>query len=278
MLIALSVMSVLSSCKRGENSVTTPPDVSDTTTFQDSVDFTPKVGLSVIKGQVLDCTLPVGVPLAGVRVVLDSPLYGAMTDNDGRFVIPATPGTHTLWFTKEGYAPVNYVNIRVYERDTTNATPDTIPLNTTIKTAHKPSYQPVNLEARYGYDAYSKNRGVIITGARKLIIPEAYEPLQYVARVYREDPKQHANAEFVYYRPVYYRMDEKDSNGNFVVSVSLTKNPLAGMLGLKVGDTCYITLQFASSNFSIGTYDLKKEKMIYTAVGPESEPLKIVVE
>jgi len=273
--LGITALAMLS-CKRDGSTVTSPPDdVSDTTLFVDSVDFTPKAGMSVITGQVFDKTSP----LQGARVVLDSPLYGAMADSLGRFWLSAPTGLHTITCRKTSYAVVNATNIFVREKDypIPGTKPDTI-RSEYIRTEHIPSYQPVNLTVTSYADEH-KITITRITCDRKLIDPYQCEPKRIRIRIYKKDPRLHAQA--IYEFPIngLYGLLKHDSNGRITYAVDLNLSILTSRyFVLKPGDEYYLTLTFTGDRSDIGTRDKIMGTLTRTNDGPESEPLKFIAE
>jgi len=274
--IFLFIVSVaVLSCKREGSSVTAPPDVSDTTTFQDSVDFTPKVGLNIIKGRVIDYTEETGIPVANVRVVLDSPLYGAMTDSNGWFYLPAPAGWHIVTCFKDGYATVDFSGIPVSEQNPNTPMRDTITLPP-IWTARVCSYQPVNLrdvttegEAAYHY--------LMLQYDMKLR-DERNQPAGGVElRAYKTPPDANTlpvyevNMDYAYYGFT------KDSNDKPVGHVQLNLDEIGRYARLHSGETCYVTIALGSGPINVGMYNYKARLFRNTTTGPESEAIKLVI-
>jgi len=278
--LALAGLIALVSCKREGSSVTSPPDdVSDTTSFVDSVDFTPKAGMSVITGWVYDFTHTNAVPLSGVRVMLDSPLYGAYTDSLGRFFLSAPPGTHTLTLIKNHYGTIYSLDNVVPDLDNQDSilTIDTILTQSPyLYIARKPSYQPVHLNVSYSNMKYS-NKRVIITAQRRLSDPAMQEPAKVVVNIYRSNPSVDVDAQ----REVFGFLDDfnvVDSTGKLLTQVRLDIGSIRFHFHLQKGDTCYVTLQYAGGAGDVRTYDKNSKLLIPTDVGPESEAVSVVLD
>lgn len=276
-ILLIASVAVLS-CKREGSSVTAPPDeVSDTTTFVDSVDFSPKVGMSVIMGIVNSCKGFRGAPLSGVRVMLDSPLYGTYTDQDGKFSLPATPGRHLVTFSKPPFATVSIASIDVPVKDgnNPNAKPDIIAIPKPVCMAMKPSYMPVNV----GYVRVSSNTGIgafILSYNSKLIDPELRKPGRLVLRMYKHDPSLQSfpDSELV------IALGETLVNLNqdrIMIKPAIPFSLIMNTLKMKRGDSLFFRLVFGGYEEPVGCVDRNGEHFKATDVSPESEAIKVVI-
>jgi len=260
-ILFLLTLIILASCK--PESTTGP---SDTNTLA--------IDTGTLVGNVYAWSITGNTPLAEVKVSLDSTPYSTVTDSKGIYTLTATTNKHhTLTFSKPGYG-----DIKVF--DLAFAAPGKLRVYQKPVLAEVPTFVPVQLTAANFTDTLGQ-KITLITAKQKLVQPEVRKGFTAILYFYDSDPSASADINPVFIIPLSGKTSFTDpANGVDTCRLPLANSALFEK-GIVKGKEYYLAIRLSNVllAYSAGFYfDPFTNQYIYTAVGPESAAIKVVIE